>query len=320
MQNQKQKQLNKQIQSLHYTYETLLHLLSSAENFAGLKNEQYEAYNISTATRYEDLKSEFIWELDCFQLAMKTYIKKYGEYIFPNELPKDKILSDIKRYIDNIKTKKEEDKVLYYAMINIIEGKKTDIDFDELFEKLEEEPEKKFDPKKLKNLIGPINNILNEIEKNEKKKFEIKKLKSESIKKLIEESHKNENMSQKAIIGKKGHLSKKGEKLFVFKNYSNNEEEVITFIEEIKSNILIKCKVRQAKEKKEKEIEGNIYFLSKKDKNNVFDCVLFYQASKDIKEKDYTIIDPVNRIGKLKKDSDQNYILIEDNKEIEDLK
>ena len=120
----KQKTIDKQKQSLHYSYETLFHLLSAAENFAGLKNEQYGGYNISIATKYEDLKSEFIWELDCFQLAMKTYIKKYPEYIFPNELPKDKILSDIKRYIDNIKTKKQEDKVLYYAMINIIEGKK----------------------------------------------------------------------------------------------------------------------------------------------------------------------------------------------------
>ena len=129
-QKQIDRQKQKQKQSLHYTYETLLHLLSTAENFAGLKNEQYEAYNISIATEYKDLKSEFVWELDCFQLAMKTYKKKYGEYKFPNELQKEKIIFDIKRYINKIPTEKEEDKFLYYAMINIIEGKKTDIDFD----------------------------------------------------------------------------------------------------------------------------------------------------------------------------------------------
>ena len=90
-QKQIDRQKQKQKQSLHYTYETLLHLLSTAENFAGLKNEQYEAYNISIATEYKDLKSEFVWELDCFQLAMKTYKKNMENINFQMNCKKKKL-------------------------------------------------------------------------------------------------------------------------------------------------------------------------------------------------------------------------------------
>ena len=78
--DQKQRQINLQNQSLHISYETLMHLLSSAENFAGLIGEHYGAYNISTATEYEELKSEFAYELQCFQKSMILYKKKYGDY------------------------------------------------------------------------------------------------------------------------------------------------------------------------------------------------------------------------------------------------
>ena len=116
-----QKQIDMQKQSLHYSYETLLHLLSAAENFAGLSNEQYGAYNISIATEREELKSEFAWEIEWFKLSMKSYKENYGEYNFPTDLPKEKLLFDINRYIK--KVQKENDKILYYAMANLILGK-----------------------------------------------------------------------------------------------------------------------------------------------------------------------------------------------------
>lgn len=56
----RQKTIDKQKQSLYYSYETLFHLLSADENIAGLKNEQYGGYNIYITTTYEDLKSEFV--------------------------------------------------------------------------------------------------------------------------------------------------------------------------------------------------------------------------------------------------------------------
>ena len=183
--------IDKQKQSLHYSYETLLHLLSAAENFAGLENEQYEAYNISTAKSYEDLKSEFVWELHCFQLALKIYNKKYGKYIFHNELPKEKILADIKRYIKRVNG---NDKILYYIMMNLILEKKISIELDELFDKLDKNPNQSFEPNKLKNLIGPINHILDKIEENSENpnnEYVIRKFKSKSIEQIINESKKN---------------------------------------------------------------------------------------------------------------------------------
>lgn len=74
------KLIDKQKQALLYSYETLGNLLSSAENFAGLPSEQYEKFNISTAKNHNEMKSEFAWELNCFQMALKKYKKKYGSY------------------------------------------------------------------------------------------------------------------------------------------------------------------------------------------------------------------------------------------------
>ena len=147
--------IDRQKQSLHYSYETLFHLLSAAENFAGERNKQYEAYNISIAKDYrsridfykynkkkpaenedlsnankdykpfeniEELKSEFAWELYCFQLALKTHKQKYDKYCYPQKLSREKIISDIERYITKVKD--EKDKILFYAMRNIILEKK----------------------------------------------------------------------------------------------------------------------------------------------------------------------------------------------------
>ena len=60
---------------MKYSYETLNNLLSTAENFAGLQNEKYRDYNITTSYDYENLKSEFVWELHCFQLAVQQFEK-----------------------------------------------------------------------------------------------------------------------------------------------------------------------------------------------------------------------------------------------------
>ena len=173
---QRQSQVNRQKQDLHYSYYILMQLLSSAENFAGLSEEQYGGYNISIAKKYEDLKSEFAWELYCFQKSMQLYIKKYRIYPYPTDSFKEKILNDIKRYIS--RTQNDKEKKLYYAMMDLINGKNIDIDFDQLFDELDEDPNKKLDPNYIKDYIGPINNVLNDIENNADKEFEFKKTKT----------------------------------------------------------------------------------------------------------------------------------------------
>ena len=100
-------QENKKNQALKYSYETLNNLLSTAENFAGLQNEKYRDYNITTSYDYENLKSEFVWELHCFQLAVKQFEKKFKcSYEFPIDFHKENIKADIKRYKERI-TKNE---------------------------------------------------------------------------------------------------------------------------------------------------------------------------------------------------------------------
>lgn len=287
-----QKVVDKQKQSLLFSYETLGNLLSSAENFAGLENEQYGKYNISTAQSHDELKSEFAWELNCFQLSIKKYKKKYGEYIFPKNYSKEKIINDIKRYIKNINV--EKDKVLYYSMINIINGEKSDIDFEQLFEELEDEPDKKFDPSKLSNLIGPINCILEDIEKNaEEGNMSFNEEKGISNQK---EKLKNIKMEKKipekcnVIIGIKGKLYELEKLKYKFINKENKNEKLI----EIKSEIdYKKQKLYSGKNGKD-----NISFYLLKKKKEYYVCYLFEKEKKEIKKSDIIFLN--NNCGYIK--------------------
>ena len=133
---QKQIQFTTQQQSIFFSYNILGNLLSSAENFVGLQNEQYGYYNISKAKNREELKSEFAWELYCFQLSYKQLLKKFDnlyDYPYPIEASKEKILSDIKRWSEKVKDIK--DIKLYDYMKKIINGKNVNIDFNKYFEK-----------------------------------------------------------------------------------------------------------------------------------------------------------------------------------------
>ena len=296
--------IDKQKQSLHYSYETLLNLLSAAENFAGLKNEQYGAYNISTATSYEELKSEFAWELHCFQLALKMYNKKYGEYIFHNELPKEKILSDIKRYITKVEN--ENDKILYYAMMNLILGNKIEIDFDKLFNELDKNSNKSFDPNKLKNLIGPINHILDKIGENSGNpnyEYTIRKFKSNNVEKLINESKKNENTIVQVYLGKKGYLSKIEGKTNEY-YFSANQK----IYEKLIINGII---TNGPKIYKIDNMDGFLYFYgSNFGKILHYFCILFKDKIKiNINIKDCQIIDRCNGIDILRINNNEHIFL-----------
>ncbi len=127
--------IDKQKQSLKYSYETLGNLLSAVENFAGLRGEQYHEYDISSSHNYNGLKGEFAWELECFKLAIDNYQKSYGPYQFPPDCPKEKILKDIKRYMQ--KMDNTNDKNLYILMADIINGKKVNMDFQKLYQELD---------------------------------------------------------------------------------------------------------------------------------------------------------------------------------------
>ena len=85
-------QFDEQQKSILDSYNILGNLLSSAENFAGMPNNQYGYYNISKAKSKEDLREEFAWELHCFQLSLEKLLEKYNydEYPYPSGLSKKK--------------------------------------------------------------------------------------------------------------------------------------------------------------------------------------------------------------------------------------
>lgn len=161
MNNQKMLLADKKKQALRYSYETLGNLLSTAENFAGLSNEKYSQYNITTSYDYQNLKSEFAWELHCFQKARNLFQQKFQcPYPFPADTSQETILKDIKKYMK--KTKNPQDIILFNCMINIIKGDKVNIDFEKLFEELDKNANDKINPNKLKGIIGPLNEILDQ--------------------------------------------------------------------------------------------------------------------------------------------------------------
>jgi hypothetical protein len=288
----KLKQIDKQKQALLYSYETLGNLLSSAENFAGLPNEQYEKFNISTAKNPNEMKSEFAWELNCFQMAIKKYKKKYGNYVFPEKYSKEKIINDIKKYIK--RTPKDKDKVLYFAMIKIINGEKIDIDFDELFDELDNESESKFDPKKLTKIIGPINSILEDIKinaENGNMAFNEDKSKHKETLKNIKES---EPETIKVIVGKKGYLFKlndsNNEYKFIYEE--NDTEKTLKIEEEINYK---KKKLYLGKYKKE-----NIQIYLNKNEKDYYLCSIFEKEVKEYKKSDIILNDSSNNYGYLK--------------------
>ena len=219
--------VDKQKQSLKYSYETLGNLLSAAENFAGLANEKYGSYNYSKTTDYNGLKSEFAWELNCFNLAMETYQKKYGPYQFPPDCPKERILNDIQIYIQKMQNNK--DKMLYYMMIDIINGKKVNTDFTDLYKDLDKNANNKFDPRKLNKIVGPLNQILDQAENDaekgnmdllnrnkatEKAKHQLKNIPNEQFK-LI-----------KVIKGETGKLVVHNNKVYFISDIDNSKRNI----------------------------------------------------------------------------------------------
>ena len=114
--------IEKQQQLLKLSYEALKNLLSLAEKYAKYGTK--------------DIKSEFVWKIYYFQKIMFSYIKKYKEYIFPADYPKERLLYEVHLYRSYIHIK---DKYLYDAMIDLFNGKKLTIDFDILFDELDKD-------------------------------------------------------------------------------------------------------------------------------------------------------------------------------------
>jgi len=208
MNDQKMLLADKKKQALRYSYETLGNLLSTAENFGGFPNEKYSRYNITTSYDYQNLKSEFAWELHCFQRARNLFQQKFQcPYQFPTDISQETILKDIKKYMK--KTKNPQDIILFNCMINIIKGDKVNIDFEKLFEELDKNANDKINPNKLKGIIGPLNEILDQqLEEADKGNMNLNLLDDRNInhRKNLKRISESNSQTIEIIIGFEGKL------------------------------------------------------------------------------------------------------------------
>ena len=159
-------------------------------------------------------------------------------YVFQEKYSKEKIINDIKKYIEN--SPKDKDKILYLSMIKIINGDKININIDELFDELDNEPDSKFGPKKLIKIIGPLNSLLEVIQinaNNGNMAFNEDKSKHKEVLIKIKES-KPEIIN--AIVGKKGYLFnlKDSNNIYNFIYEENGKEKILTFKVFMNSQIL----------------------------------------------------------------------------------
>ena len=270
-------QINKQNQALRYSYETLGNLLSSAENFAGEPNENYGQFNVTTSYNYNNLKSEFIWELYCFQLAIKKFQNEFQlPYKLPTNFNNEKIQKDINRYMK--KMKNEEDKKLYKAMINLINGKEININFDKLFEELDKNANSKINPTHLREMVAPINQIL------DKQSDE------------AERGNMNLELDDNSHINQRNKLKNSRSKIIKFEIGKLGELRMISsgfnFIPEKTTNTKVYIKIDEPLYNHGNLIPslysynkhlGHIYIIEKRDKNSYL-CVLFNNTYMEFNE------------------------------------
>lgn len=262
--------VDKQKQSLKYSYITLGNLLSAAENFAGFYGEKYGQITVTHTKSgdYNSLKSEFAWELECFSKAKEKYEKTYGPYQFPDDVPKEIILEDIQKYIHNIQNKK--DIILYQIMADLIKGKKVSIDFQDLYKECDKNANSKFDPRKLNPIIGPLNQVLDQAEKEAEigdMNFFNANKSSEKAKEQLRNLPYSHSKKVKVFLGEKGKLILSRNGLY-FESDVNKTKQLIEGIEPSK----IKTKTFYFANQK-------IIFVSQVYKTQA-NCVLFSENNK----------------------------------------
>ena len=164
-------------------------------------------------------------------------------------------------------------------MLKLINGEPTKIDFEKLFGELDKNANSKIDPNNLKNMIGPIINILDKnLEDANKGNMNIE---------LLDKSHKNDreklkNLNSKNMIrvkiGKKGKLVK-GTSHFVFYNSSSNLE--LTIDER-------KYKLNNKIPGLYPIINGEDELFILKNDGNSYDCVIFEKNVHEINKDCFT--------------------------------
>ena len=147
---QKQLQISKQkqVQDQAYSYGTMGNFFSAMEWYAnksalekkkkGLKTikfEHYDNFECGKKKTLNELRMQIITQFELFKVSYFVYIDDYGQYDFPESLPKEAIISLIKQWRNYVD---EKDYILYDSVLKVLDGDKTV----SLLEILEKEVEK----------------------------------------------------------------------------------------------------------------------------------------------------------------------------------
>lgn len=120
----KQKQSLTQAQDQDFSNDTMGNLLSSAESYAirnGYNGKRkygyYDPYNTGNYKNEKDLRLELMFQIECFNMSYKDYIKRHEKYHFPKNLKKEEIIEDLTKWEKYIPP---NDKKLYENIMSIL--------------------------------------------------------------------------------------------------------------------------------------------------------------------------------------------------------
>ncbi len=229
-----QKQISKRVVTMQQdqalSNDIFARLLSVAENYAmrSKKNNKsnqkyheqfgyYDTFNSGKSKNLNELKSQFLLEIEIFKISYQDFCKNYNNYQYPNNYDKNKAIS----FLNNLSQMVDEcDKKYYNSIIDLLVNGKS-----HSYEKEIREMEKnkanqgKVDPNLLMNAYPLIQSVGENIKKNveenvlKKGKHEVnlviggKNKDDKTLKKINEKLNenlkKNENENQKKKEEKK---------------------------------------------------------------------------------------------------------------------
>lgn len=189
----------KQAQDQEYSNSTLGNLLATAESLACIsgykkprKYAYYDPYDTGCKKSKDELRTEFMYELECFNISYKNYIKTYKYYDYPRNNSLNSIINDINEWKMNVK---EKDQHYYDSLIKILNNE----EFESYEEKILENCKNKDEKEDLKNSLCEMANAKHYADK-----------KGKNVKEQIEKTGKYSN--EMVIGGQPGNLNKRKEK------------------------------------------------------------------------------------------------------------
>ena len=176
-----QKQISKQTVTMHQdqalSNDIFARLLSVAENYAMRTkkntkssqkyNEQfgyYDTFNSGKNKNLNELKTQFLFEIEVFKISYQDFCKNYKNYQYPNNYDKSKTISFLNKLSQMVN---ESDKKYYDSIIQLLNHGNTKSYENEIRESEKNKANKgKVDPKLLMNAFPLIQNVGEDIKKN----------------------------------------------------------------------------------------------------------------------------------------------------------